>query len=159
MVGRPELTGGGYHEIPRDDLDDEFQPWTPGDASTGGEMPSNYASHGIASDGRSRTWRDDQESPAASVNDSVGTGRKSEKPGGSWWTEASAPKPLENGQRVKSVGAVGGGVFSSSVPAGTTGKITGGRSGLMGGEYVTVEFDNGYTEEVRATDVKRDSWW
>lgn len=32
------------------------------------------------------------------------------------------------------------------------------REGLLD-DYATVRFDNGYTEEVKASDLKRHSWW
>ena len=53
---------------------------------------------------------------------------------------------------------VGSGVFGSNVPEGTKGEVVESREGLLD-DYATVRFDNGYTEEVKASDLKRHSWW
>lgn len=52
----------------------------------------------------------------------------------------------------------GSGIFGSHVPEGTKGEVVETRTGLFD-SYATVEFDNGYTEEVRASDLGRHSWW
>lgn len=76
---------------------------------------------------------------------------------GRWWTE-DVPRRLEAGDRVRAQGAVGG-LFISHVPDNTRGRVTSTRHGVLGDEYATVEFENGYTEEVRTSDLRRDSWW
>ncbi|MFE3173609.1 hypothetical protein ACFXPA_27560 [Amycolatopsis sp. NPDC059090] len=59
---------------------------------------------------------------------------------------------------MRSRSATGGSVFCH-VPAGTEGRVTGTRSGLFGGDYATVQFENGYTEEVSTADLKREEGW
>ncbi len=53
---------------------------------------------------------------------------------------------------------VGSGIFGSHVSEGTRGEVVETREGLLD-DYATVRFDNGYTEEVKASDLKRHSWW
>lgn len=53
---------------------------------------------------------------------------------------------------------VGSGVFGNNIPEGTKGEVVESREGLLD-DYATVRFDNGYTEEVRASDLQRHSWW
>ncbi|MFE3178171.1 hypothetical protein ACFXPA_35550 [Amycolatopsis sp. NPDC059090] len=47
------------------------------------------------------------------------------------------------------------------VPAGTDGRVTATRCGIFGGDFATVEFDNGYTEEVPTSQLKQEggSWF
>jgi hypothetical protein len=52
----------------------------------------------------------------------------------------------------------GSGIFGSHVPEGTRGEVIETRSGLLN-DYATVRFENGYTEEVKVTDLRRHSWW
>lgn len=52
----------------------------------------------------------------------------------------------------------GSGIFGSHVSEGTRGEVVETREGLLD-DYATVRFDNGYTEEVKASDLKRHSWW
>jgi hypothetical protein len=51
-----------------------------------------------------------------------------------------------------------GGVFNNHVPSGTRGEVVDSRSGLLD-DYVTVRFENGYTEEVKSNEVKEQGWW
>ncbi len=53
---------------------------------------------------------------------------------------------------------VGGGIFGSHVPEGTKGEAVETHTGLFE-SYATVRFENGYTEEVKTSDLKRHSWW
>lgn len=50
------------------------------------------------------------------------------------------------------------GIFGTRVPAGTNGHVVSTRSGLFT-SYVTVEFENGYTEEVKTSDVTKRGWF
>jgi len=50
-----------------------------------------------------------------------------------------------------------GGLFGSRVPRDTVGRVVSTRDGVFH-SYVTVAFDNGYTEEVRTTDLSRLGW-
>jgi hypothetical protein len=52
-----------------------------------------------------------------------------------------------------------GGMFGNHVPSGTHGRVVDTRSGLLD-DHVTVEFSNGYREEVKASEVKKQQdWW
>ena len=88
---------------------------------------------------------------------SPATHHSGEAPRGRWWTE-DVPDRYSTGDRVESTTNIKGAVFNH-VGRGTQGRVTDAKTGLLGGDYVTVEFDNGYTEEVRTEDVKRASWW
>lgn len=50
------------------------------------------------------------------------------------------------------------GIFGTKVPTGTNGRVVSTRGGLFT-SYVTVEFDNGYTEEVKTSDVTKRGWF
>lgn len=64
----------------------------------------------------------------------------------------------ENHDQVVANTDVGGsGIFGSHVQQGTSGEVVDTRTGLFE-SYATVKFANGYTEEVRASDLKKDSW-
>lgn len=52
----------------------------------------------------------------------------------------------------------GSGISGSHVPEGTRGEVVDTRSGLLH-DYVTVKFENGYTEEVEASEVNEHRWW
>lgn len=159
MSGRPEGSAdGGYGELgPDDDRDawQDFTPWRPGDASTRGEAPPSYAAD-YNGDG---LYRPALENERGRPGDQPAGGKRAgaDEPRTRWWTEG-APRPIAQGDRVSSRGAVGGGVISN-VPAGTAGQVTSTRSGALGGEYATVEFSNGYTEEVRTSDLQRERGW
>lgn len=64
---------------------------------------------------------------------------------------------FQAGDKVESVRGVGGGIIDR-VPAGTPGKVVSTRHGLVA-EYVTVEFDNGYIEEVATSEIERERTW
>lgn len=64
---------------------------------------------------------------------------------------------FDRGDRVSNTSSVGG-LLGGSVPEGTEGRITETRYGLFD-SYATVEFDNGYKEEVRTDQLKRESGW
>lgn len=164
MSGRPEATGGGYSELGPDDYDrdawQEFTPWRPGDPSTIGEAPPSYAAASGFDDQIYRPSADDGRAGAPAG------GQQAEQPGtaadqggrrGRWWTEDN-PRKLQGGDKVKATGALGGGLISS-VPTGTKGRIVDTRSGLLGGERATVEFDNGYrVENVPVENLERRGW-
>lgn len=59
--------------------------------------------------------------------------------------------------RVRATRGVSGGVWHT-VPAGTEGRVVATRGGLFH-DYVTVEFSNGYTEEVRSSHVSHVRSW
>ena len=160
MSGRPEGSAdGGYGELGPDDYNRDawrdFTPWKPGDASTRGEAPPSYAAD-YEGDGQYRPSLEDERGRAGDqpVADQRATASEPQK---RWWTEG-APRPIAQGDQVSSRGAVGGGLISH-VPVGTDGRVTSTRSGALGGEYATVEFSNGYTEEVRTSDLQRERGW
>ncbi|HEY2041655.1 MAG TPA: hypothetical protein VGH11_03180 [Jatrophihabitans sp.] len=159
MAGRPEGTGGGYSDRGADDYDSdawqEFTPWRPGDPSTRGEAPASYAAD-YDGDGLYRS--SELERGAQEGRSSGGSaGQGEERPRTRWWTE-DQPTRFGRGDRVSNRSAVGGAVFSH-VPAGTEGRVTGTRSGLFGGDYATVEFANGYVEEVATSELNRETGW
>lgn len=73
------------------------------------------------------------------------------------WTEEQ-PARFEDGDRVRSTRPVGG-LFGGAVPAGSVGHVESSRLGLLGEAYVKVKFDNGYVEEVKSGDIKREGWF
>lgn len=71
------------------------------------------------------------------------------------WEQAVTYKA---GDQVRSTRAVGGAVFNH-VQSGDKGRVVRVEKPLLGGEdKLTVEFGNGYTEQVRASDVERRGW-
>lgn len=54
--------------------------------------------------------------------------------------------------------AVTGVLGGTKVPAGTRGRVVSTRDGVFT-SYVTVSFDNGYTEEVKKADLKKVGWF
>ncbi|HEY3693669.1 MAG TPA: hypothetical protein VGL46_25845 [Pseudonocardiaceae bacterium] len=159
MAGRPEGTSGGYSDRGADDDGDawqEFTPWRPGDPSTRGEAPASYAADydGAGLYRPAELERDDRGGQASAG--SAGQSRE-DRSRGRWWTEEQ-PVKFDRGDWVSNRSAVGGAVFSH-VPAGTKGRVTGTRSGLVGGEFATVEFANGYVEDVPLGELKQERGW
>lgn len=85
---------------------------------------------------------------------------------GSWWTETparsdrgnqAAEHRFQEGERVRSTRGVGG-VLGAAVPAGTEGHVVSVEHGLFD-ERVTVEFVNGYREQVPADSIRYESGW
>lgn len=153
MAGRPE---GGYFEegigraSDRGDDADWYRPSEHDRASDAQEDFYRGAADGVSSDGRD--WGLAYAGRGA-AQDSAKDARRTR-----WWTE-DVERPYRDGERVKATRATGG-TFISHVPKGTEGRITTTRLGALGGEYATVEFDNGYVEEVPLSDIERGkSWW
>jgi len=155
MSGRPEA-GGDAWDATSSDVPDDWTPWRPGDESAAGEAPADFAADGMPAGRDLRGWTPDrtQEVPGPPPD----SGAQPAERRGRWWTE-DAPARYREGQQVRSTGAVGSGAFFARVPAGTRGEVVSTRNGLMGGEYLTVRFDNGYTEDVKRDDIQRDSWF
>ncbi|MFI5605945.1 hypothetical protein [Amycolatopsis sp. NPDC051903] len=160
MAGRPEGTSGGYNDRGPDDYDrdawQEFTPWRPGDPTTRGEAPASYAV-GFESTALYRPSEDENAGRTHTVDREPPGQPPTGRPRSRWWTE-DQPVRLDRGDRVTSRSAVGGAVFSH-VPAGTEGRVTGTRSGLFGGDFATVEFANGYVEEVPTSELNRETGW
>jgi hypothetical protein len=158
MSGRPEGTDGGYHEIEDDyhhDAWQEFTPWRPGDPSTAGEAPPGYAANGAEFDGqRSVPAEPDRNADCRDEADE----RRSNARSGRWWTE-EVPERYKPGDRVRSVVTITGRLGFSHVSADTRGQVVSTRLGMLGGEYATVQFENGYTEEIETSAIERRSWW
>jgi hypothetical protein len=163
MTERPEGTDGGYHEVDHNDYNkdawQEFTPWRPGDASTAGEAPQSYAADFVPGEGTARLAPEDidrrpqwQPSSQDSARRNVSTSRSS---GG--WNEDS--RRFQAGDRVRSRARIVGQFGMDHVPDKTNGKVIRTRLGLLGGEYATVAFDNGYVEEIETTAIERRSWW
>lgn len=72
------------------------------------------------------------------------------------WTE-DQPESYDVGDRVQNVRRVGG-VLGGAVPEHTIGEVVSTRSGMFD-DYVTVRFDNGYTEEVAPEDIEHKGWF
>lgn len=63
------------------------------------------------------------------------------------------------GREVRAADNVGESLFGGHhVPKGTRGKIVETHEGLLQ-DTVTVEFENGYTEILKPSDIERDSWF
>jgi hypothetical protein len=73
------------------------------------------------------------------------------------WTEEQ-PEVFNDGERVRSTRPVGG-LLGGAVPAGSIGHVQSSRESLLGELYVKVKFDNGYVEEVKTSDIKREGWF
>ncbi len=154
MSGRPEAAGGWSE--PYDDYNpnawQEFTPWRPGDPSTAGEAPMSAS--GDFFEGRHWTPETRSDRPAEQQRDDSASGQQRRA---RWWTEESAPRRYETGDRVRNQRAAGSGVFSTVQP-GTKGEVVSTRRGLLGDEFATVRFENGYTEEVRTENLERRGW-
>lgn len=61
------------------------------------------------------------------------------------------------GERVSNVDETGG-IFGDAVRAGSKGEVVETRHGLLN-EYATVQFDNGRTEEINVTNLRRETGW
>jgi hypothetical protein len=72
------------------------------------------------------------------------------------WSEEQVPR-YQAGDRVKITCDVNG-VFTAKVPSGTEGRVVSTRDGIFT-SYVTVAFTNGYTEEVKKSDLKKVGWF
>lgn len=164
MGGRPEATDGGYHEF-NDDYSQEawqaFTPWRPGDPSTAGEAPPSYAAGQAELNDRTRSSRPypepEQSHRRTRSQDDEGARGHIERPG-RWWAE-NVPEKYERGDRVRNNTVIRGKLGMQHVPDNTKGQVVSTRFGLLGGEYVTVRFENGYTEEVKIAEIERRSWW
>ncbi|MEC3974583.1 hypothetical protein [Amycolatopsis sp. H20-H5] len=155
MSGRPEVNGGAY-ESGGWDAGEDFVPWTPGDAPVSDEFAGMEAHYGGASDGRARLAEAAEESKGRVEVTRRGDDAPVDKPR-RWWTE-DVPRRIEQGDRVTNRMSAGGSIVRT-VPAGTEGRVTATRSGMFGGDFATVEFTNGYVEEVRAADLHRETGW
>lgn len=153
-MSRPEAHGNEYEYYPPTSDQDDSTLWRPGDDPVTDEAPTTPAGplrgverllDGIVDRIEGQPDRDSTASPPPNPDTS------------SWWTESSSRR-YETNDRVRSVRATGGD-FISHVPADTYGRVTSTRMGLLGGEYATVEFENGYTEEIKASDIQRTRWW
>lgn len=154
MSGRPEQQGHDYERDFDPDAWKEFTPWRPGDPSTAGEAPMFAADAGV--EGRRGT--PEASRPGAQAEDRHDERAAGQQRRGRWWTEESAPRRYEAGDRVRNQQAAGSGIFSTVQP-GTRGEVVSTRLGLFGDEYATVQFENGYTEEVRTEHLQRRGWF
>lgn len=64
----------------------------------------------------------------------------------------------EHDEVVANTNVGGSGIFGSHVPEGTKGEVVETRTGLFE-TYAKVRFENGYTEEVKASELDRHRWW
>lgn len=155
MSGRPEADGGWSE--PDNDYDpdawQEFTPWRPGDPSTAGEAPMSASGEFF----EGRHWTPEARDRADGKQHDEPASDRQERRGGRWWTEESAPRRYEAGDKVRNQRAAGGTLFSTVQP-GTKGEVVSTRRGLLGDEYAKVRFDNGYTEEVRTENLERRGW-
>jgi hypothetical protein len=85
------------------------------------------------------------------------TDQRDDEPRKRWWTEDSS-QSFTTGDRVRSRGSIGSD-FMRHVQPDTRGKVTGTILGALSGEWATVEFENGYTETVRMSALRRDGWF
>jgi hypothetical protein len=133
---------------------DEFEAWMPGDPSPS-DAPSHIASEFLV---EGRRWSG-TDRPGAELTDKTDSRQQVEQdtPRASWWTERPTRR-YERGDTVRSNSYVGGDVIAS-VPPGTKGQVVGRELGVLGGEYVNVQFDNGYSARVKPEQLDRRSWW
>lgn len=163
MSGRPEAGDGmGYDLGDSYDRDawQEFTPWRPGDPPVADERPSAVAGDvGTVERGPIRNAHGSIQNAHEPDQGRRQAGDvEAEQPRRGWqWTEEQ-PQRYRQGDRVRATETTGG-TFISHVPKGTEGRVVDTRLGALGGEYATVEFRNGYTEEVKTSDIERRSWW
>ena len=62
------------------------------------------------------------------------------------------------GSKVVSTTACGDGILGKHVPKGTHGRVKEYREGMLS-DSVRVEFDNGYTEIVKPSEITKPTWW
>lgn len=150
VIERPEQQGRAYEVDGDPDARNEFTPWRPGDPSTAGEAPMSAADAVV----QGRRWTPpptaDRGEPAEHLPQEQAQSCRS------WWTE-QVTRQYDAGDRVRSERAVGNGLFATVQP-GTPGEVISTRSGLFGDKFATVQFENGYTEEVRAEHLERRGW-
>lgn len=146
-MGRPEAgDSANYGEYSTQDQDQDFTLWRRGDPRT--EIPRPAYLRGAdefcrrSDDGRADVRKPDR--------------REENQRRGRWWTEETR-RPYQRGDRVRSVRPAGGDLISH-VPADTRGRVVSTRADFLGRERVTVEFDNGYTEEVTPSDIEYRRW-
>ena len=154
-MSRPESDDRGY-EPPKgydEGMGEEFTPWRPGDPSASGEAPASYTAAG----GAVFEGRGPRDPGRVAGGKEQGADHDQEQPQTRWWTEDSVIR-WEAGDKVRSRDTVRGS-FMAHVPAGTRGRVVDKRMGALSGEWLTVEFDNGYTEIVRPDALRRDSWF
>jgi hypothetical protein len=117
------------------------------ESGDGGGLPDEYYDYGDRERG---TWfefnRDARVIPQPPVRSSEVQRRQ----------EEYEVARFEQGNRVRARRDVGG-MFGGRVPNGTEGHVVSTRDGVFT-SYVTVAFDNGYTEEVKTSDVKKLGW-
>jgi hypothetical protein len=160
MGGRPEEDARGYDITPAQDGDmwEPFTPWLPGDPSTSADAHERRHTEGAARTGDRGRVADLDEGREAIER--LRRPRKDEQEApqrrGRWWTE-DVSRRFASGDRVRNRGPVGGAAFSH-VPDHTRGRVVSTREGLLGDDFAVVEFDNGYTEEVRAERLERRGW-
>lgn len=153
MTHRPEAHGDEYRRV-EEQKHDDFEPWRPGDAPVTDEYSARWQPSHPQSAGRGGPGQPEQP-PAAELEARQQADKQVR--GGFRWTE-DVVRPYRQGDRVSNATAAGGSLVRH-VPAGTRGQVVSTRSGLLGGEYATVAFENGYTEEVRVDDLQRERGW
>jgi len=153
---RPEAADGGYdaHQVDQAAVDD-FVPWRSGDPSTAGEAPAVPADTGRTFEGSWARLLGQSERSEPAKKDAE---QAADKPRGRWWTE-DAPQRYNVGDAVRAKEAIAGEFGMRHVPAGTRGRVVDKQMGVLSGEFLTVEFENGYTEPLDAKSLKRDSWF
>lgn len=119
-----------------------------GDGGYGG-LPDEWHDYG---DRESEAWRD-VEWLVGGASVGRGSGKTPSDDGDDYVRETDVMY-FRDQERVRVTRDVGGILFTR-VPNGTRGRVVGTRSSVLGGVYATVAFDNGYTEEVRASDLER----
>lgn len=62
------------------------------------------------------------------------------------------------GHEVVSTTECGDGILGKHVPEGTRGRVKEYREGMLS-DSVEVEFDNGYTEIVKPSEITKQTWW
>lgn len=121
------------------------------EADGGGGLPDEYHLYGDRHNGNWYEFDSDR-SVQRHVRDDRGVPADRDDRG----TENDVPDYRPN-DAVKAQRNLGG-VFGTNVPRGTRGRVVSTREGVFN-SYVTVEFANGYTEEVRTDAVRRVRWF
>ena len=151
---RPEAGGNAWDSY-GSDIPEDFEPYRPGDPSS--------LDHGVPIE-QARGY-DDARRLLDELPDRIGRQSPTSRDGRQddqqprerfRWSEDS--RRYGRGDRVRATGALGDGIMRT-VPGGTRGEVVERREGLLGGERLTVEFDNGYRlENVQSSDLERRGW-
>lgn len=123
------------------------------ESGDGGGFPSEWNDYGDSERGSWFTFDSDRSVRRAGTPRDDGASTSTS----TGWSESNVPTYRPN-DRVRARDNLTGAFGGVRVPAGTNGTVVSTRDGLFT-SYVTVAFENGYTEEVKKSDLKKLGWF